>query len=144
MKITKGFYQKNEDNTYSHYMPFGTDGQLVDMISGLNLEYELKLGTEHDVQIHNDSNTLTTIIEDYAAPNNVGNGKYYRVITSINDDPEQPEIVGRSLTTQIITELRWIDHTVDPSIDNLLKTKITNIFVILDEDGDTVIEETYV
>jgi len=144
MKITKGFYQKNQDNTYGSYTPFGTDGQLVDMISGLNLEYELKLGTEHDVQIHNDSETLTTIIENYAAPDDVDDSKYYQVVTSIDSAPSQPGIVGRTLTTQITTELRWIDKSVSPNVNKLLKTKITNIFAILDESGDTQIEETYV
>lgn len=145
MKITKGFYQKNQDNTYGSYTPFGTDGQLVDMISGLNLEYELKLGTEHDVQIHNDSETLTTVIENYAAPDNIDNSKYYQVVTSIDNDPPQPEeIVGRFLTTQITTELHWIDKSVSPNIDKLLKTKITNIFTLTNESRDTQIEETYV
>lgn len=62
----KGFYQKPDPT----FHPFGTDGQLIDMLSGLNLQEQLKIGIIPDnfiidaddqysfkvIQIYNDKN----------------------------------------------------------------------------------------
>jgi len=47
VKTIKGSRQKNTTGGYADYIPFGADGEYVDMLSGLNLERELKLGGDH-------------------------------------------------------------------------------------------------
>ena len=47
VKTIKGSRQKNSTGNYADYIPFGADGEYIDMLSGLNLERELKLGGDH-------------------------------------------------------------------------------------------------
>lgn len=47
----KGLHIKQENNEYSNLIPFGTEGQLIDMISTLDLEEEIKLGGNHYAEL---------------------------------------------------------------------------------------------
>lgn len=49
MNRIKSIRQKNSGGSFNAPIPFGTDGNLVDMASGLNNEQELKLGGNHKV-----------------------------------------------------------------------------------------------
>ena len=64
MERIKGIRQKIGSGQYSSFVPFGTDGQFIEMISELNLEYELKLGTKHLAKIDEDEETNTTTIDN--------------------------------------------------------------------------------
>lgn len=150
MKITKGFYQKNENNGYDNYTPLGTDGQLVDMISGVNLEYELKLGTKHLVSIETEDD-ITTIVEHYASPTEVEvtpGTKYYSLVTEIDSDPDatttQP-VGGIAVVSTVITaSLYWNDKTTTPVTEKLLKVKESRIIdITVGEESYTRIEEDY-
>ena len=65
MERIKGIRQKTGAGQYSNFVPFGSDGQLIDMASELNLEYELKLGPRHITKIINTDNSDNEIIEGY-------------------------------------------------------------------------------
>ena len=85
----KGLRKKGSDNAFGDFVPFGTDGTLVDMLSGLDNEQELKLGGNHRVNIEEstvDGRNITTITEEYLDKNNTD--IQYSVITEIvsNDD----------------------------------------------------------
>ena len=70
MDRIKGLRQKRSDSSYNSLVPFGTDGILVDMLSGLDNEQEFKLGGNHDSVITEVNDTTTTIVETYKALNN--------------------------------------------------------------------------
>lgn len=69
MDRIKGLRQKQANGTFASLVPFGTDGNLVDMSSGLNNEEELKLGGNHEVSIVT-NNDVTTVTELYYDDNN--------------------------------------------------------------------------
>jgi hypothetical protein len=70
MDRIKGLRQKRSDSSYNSLVPFGTDGILVDMLSGLDNEQEFKLGGNHDSVITEVNDTTTTIVETYKALDN--------------------------------------------------------------------------
>lgn len=121
MERIKGVRQKTGSGQYSSFVPFGTDGEFVEMISELNLEYELKLGTKHLAQIDEDEeNKTTTIIENYATPteSSASNSSFYRVSTKISvPNPEhsrttRPDDEGVQktaiITDNIQSQLYWV------------------------------------
>lgn len=59
----KQIRQKDNNNGYSTPIPLGADGFLIDMLSGLDLEEELKLGSNHYVEIEEKENV--TIIKEW-------------------------------------------------------------------------------
>lgn len=60
----KQIRQKNASGTYMNY-PIGSQGTLIDMLSELDLEEELKIGGNHYVQVDNVSDELTYVREKY-------------------------------------------------------------------------------
>lgn len=70
MDRIKGLRQKQSDSSYNSLIPFGTDGVLVDMLSGLDNEQELKLGGNHTSVITEVNATTTSIVETYKALDN--------------------------------------------------------------------------
>ena len=85
----KGLYKK-QSGSFGQYKPFGTDGTLVDMLSGLDNEQELKLGGNHTStiveSIVNEEN-VTTITERYKdRANNIVQYTLVTVITEHNDN----------------------------------------------------------
>lgn len=70
MDRIKGLRQKQSDSSYNSLVPFGTDGILVDMLSGLDNEQEFKLGGNHTSVITEVDDTTTTIVETYKALDN--------------------------------------------------------------------------
>ncbi len=66
MDRIKGLRKKSVDS-FDNLIPFGTDGTLVDMLSGLDNEQELKLGGNHSSVITEVSASETTIVETYYA-----------------------------------------------------------------------------
>lgn len=77
----KQIRQKDNNNNYSTPIPLGADGFLVDMFSGLDLEEELKLGSNHYVEIEEREN-VTIIKEWYLTESKEEE-------TSISDIPEE-------------------------------------------------------
>lgn len=59
----KQMRQKDNSGNYFTSIPFGADGFLIDMFSGLDLEEELKLGGNHYTEILEDNDT--TIIKEW-------------------------------------------------------------------------------
>ena len=123
VKTIKGSRQKNTTGGYADYIPFGADGEYVDMLSGLNLERELKLGGDHLTSI-TEQNGITVITQKYA--DSESTGKYYKVITTISE--------GATGTT-ITSELHWLDNAGTDVLKN------TKTIVIADEDTGTDITE---
>ena len=66
LQRVKQIRRKNSNNAgdYSLPIPIGTDGLLVDMLSGLDLEQDIRLGGNHYVEV-NESEYETQIIEWY-------------------------------------------------------------------------------
>lgn len=123
VETIKGARQKTADNTYSRFLPFGTDGEYIDMMSGLDLEKELKLGGDHLSSIEEYSNGTTKITEKYAKEEDTQN--YYQVETTIEES---------SLGTRITSELYWIT-----SSEKILRKR--KIIIISEEDNITEIKE---
>ena len=156
MNVMKGIRQKN-GGTYNPMVPFGADGQFIDMFSDLNLEYELKVGPRHLAAIETVSDTITDVIENYATPTDVTtpNAEFYRVKTRIDGTGEiiDPSTV---ITAVITAQLYWVKVvSVNPELEEeetLLKTKqstITEITIEPEEEGDPTIvnyniEEVYI
>lgn len=62
----KQIRQKDSSGNFTTSIPIGTNGLLVDMLSNLDLEEELKLGNDHYAQITQDEDSgITTIKEWY-------------------------------------------------------------------------------
>lgn len=90
--------RQKQNNSFSTGIPLGTDGKLVDMFSGLDLEEELRLGgksnisiteTEQQVQIierhyNKDDNSNTPTFTIRTAINNL---VFYALIDSHSSDP---------------------------------------------------------
>ena len=83
---SKGLRQKQPNGSFGPFVPFGTDGTLVDMLSGLNNELEMKLGGNHTSTIVESvvqEENVTTITERYKAIDN--NTVVYSVVTTITE-----------------------------------------------------------
>lgn len=96
MDRTKGLRQKI-NGQYSTFVPFGTDGELVDMISDLNLEHELKIGPKHVANITAVTEDITDIVEFYATPqeSRTPGTSFYTVKTRVDSttwDPQDTDI----------------------------------------------------
>lgn len=163
MERIKGLRQKRSDSEYFPFMPFGTDGQYIDMISELNLEYELKLGPKHIASIENyiDSETgliddnITIIVENYATPSEVATpGKsYYQVRTEIDASGQSTEQEETYIAAVITATLYWMSNSYEDATDvteKLIKGKSTTIYATEKEDAggvgytDYEIEEVYI
>ena len=120
----KGLREKLSNKTYGSFTPFGTDGFLVDMMSGLQLEEELKVGGDHETEISKDANDNTIVKEKYTT-----NGvQKYSTETIISKDKE----------TDIVT----IDIKLFEGLEGqetLIKEK--EISIIHDENDNYFIKE---
>lgn len=140
----KGFRQRlskdaSVTNQYGEFIPFGTDGLLVDMDSSLDLERELKLGGKHLSNIVETvdtyGNTITTITENYATESQMvtANATYYRVVHTIT------EYIATG-ATGIVSRLYYVtnDSVGEQSSTELLNTKTITID---EQDASTDIKE---
>ena len=118
MITIKGTRKKTGSSSYGDFIPFGADGQNIDMVSGLDLEQELKLGGDHLVSINKDISGNTIVIEDYIDDATVSNVTFYRVKTTISKITEG---------TQIEAKLYLVDTSTSPATETLKKTKTTLI-----------------
>ena len=92
----KGLREKTGSAIYANLIPFGTDGKLVDMLSGLDLEEELMVGGNHYVSIQETSDTETAIVETYAKKADVEAGTatdYHVVTTTITTDSVTDDVI---------------------------------------------------
>lgn len=124
MDRIKGLHEK-QGSSYSAFMPFGTDGQLVDMASGLNLEYEVKIGTPHYVDI-NDSGANIVITEHYDA-NAAPSGNFYKMVTTITETSDTLTTITAVLsygTTSSQTTLKTKTTTIDQSTGTIIREVI--------------------
>ena len=86
MDRIKGLRQKKPDNSFAALVPFGTDGLLVDMLSGLDNEQELKLGGNHSSVITEVDENTTTVVETYKELDNTT--ETYKVETSVVENQD--------------------------------------------------------
>lgn len=131
--------RKKEDSGFGASIPLGTDGLLVDMLSGLDLEEELKLGNDHDatiVQKKVDNVDVTEIEEKYYDEKREIK---FSVFISIEEDSNGTTVNMKLFKGAIVRQQGEITET------NLLHTKTTTISneVVDSEEGTrtTEIEE---
>ena len=113
VQTIKGSRQKITTGSYGNYIPFGADGEYIDMRSGLNLERQLKLGGDHSATISENEYGNTVITEIYADQNSTNN--YYKVITTIAQN---------GAITNITSQLHWINSQADDILKNTKNTTI--------------------
>lgn len=131
IKTIKGARQKNSGGSYSQFLPFGTNGEYIDMMSGLDLEKELKLGGDHISSIEEGPNGVTIIKEKYAKENVTQN--YYEVRTRIEET---------AIETRITSDLVWVEN-YNENPNNQIEIKRKSKTISIREDGTvTSIEET--
>lgn len=97
MQRIKGFRKKGASNNYNALIPFGSDGILIDMLSGLHLEYELVIGGKRNSTITENSTNIIFTNQYY---NNSG-AIQYTLTTTI----PQTAITATSGTVNIIIDL---------------------------------------
>ena len=97
MERVKGYRKKRADDSYAPLVPFGSDGILIDMLSGLHLEYELVIGGKRNSTIVENSTNIIFTNQYY---NNAGNIQY-TLTTTI----PQTAITATSGTVNIIIDL---------------------------------------
>lgn len=112
--------RKKEINGFGAPVPLGTDGLLVDMLSGLDLEEELKLGNNHSATITQIDNNTTQIKEQYYDKNK--RVKFSVSILIAENDNEKKTIITMTLYNGAI------------SSGSILHTKTT----IIDESNSTI------
>ena len=161
MDRTKGLRQKI-NGQYSTFIPFGTDGELVDMLSELNLEHELKIGPKHVANITEESDTVTTIVEFYATPQEARTPytSFYTVKTKVDSTtwnpsdtdipdepipvpgPEEHIVISNKIDTQLY---RSTVNDTDPitMTDVFLKRKHTEIWTTTTNLGDGEVSVDY-
>lgn len=88
----KGLHIKEGPNSYTDLIPFGSNGELIDMVSTLDLEEELKIGGNHYFEISEDENDITIIKEWYLTQpkgneDNLNQICRYTVITAFSESP---------------------------------------------------------
>lgn len=88
--------RKKKSNGYSSY-PIGSDGQYVDMSSGLDLEEELKLGGNHQVEIVENKEENKTQIVEYYLDNSAEESIVYTVKTTIQSAGPIKLLVGQQV-----------------------------------------------
>lgn len=81
----KEIRQKDSEGQFPTTYPIGTDGTLVDMLSGLDNEVELKLGGNHDSYIEEVSDTVTRITETYY---DLAHDRTYICVTTITENQD--------------------------------------------------------
>ena len=106
--------------------PLGTDGQLVDMLSGLDLEEQLRIGSNHYITILEDNNTTT--IKEWYFSEAMGNRNIqtmqnqklitYYLQTSITENIEEKYIIDH--------QDNFIDTNSDIAIQDLLVERNLN------------------
>ena len=87
----KGLKQKRNGGLYSDFIPFGTDGKYIDMLDGLDLEQQLKLGTISQVTFGTENglidgapfDNITVITQDFCSEIDVDYNEHYQVVTKI-------------------------------------------------------------
>ena len=112
----KGLRKKQSNGAFGEFKPFGTDGTLVDMLSGLDNEQELKLGGNHSASIVEsvvNTENVTTITERYLDKTNTT--IQYSVVTNITSH-------SNGSTTIVSTLYSGSDLTTTP-----LNVKTTTI-----------------
>lgn len=97
MERVKGYRKKRADDSYAPLVPFGSDGILIDMLSGLHLEYELVIGGKRNSTITENSTNIIFTNQYY---NNSG-AIQYTLTTTI----PQTAITATSGTVNIIIDL---------------------------------------
>ena len=96
MYRVKEIRQKNSSGSFDVGVPLGTDGILVDMLSGLDNEEELKLGGNHNSYIEEVSDSVTRITETYY--DLAGTTVEYTVITLITENANGSTTIEVSLS----------------------------------------------
>lgn len=96
----KGMREKTSSAVYAPLVPFGTDGKLVDMLSGLDLEEDLIIGGDHYSTINEVDEEATVITEVFAKRADVEAGtavNYYKIDTTLSMNEDGDTIIERKL-----------------------------------------------
>lgn len=127
---SKGLRQKQANGSFGAFVPFGTDGTLVDMLSGLDNEIEMKLGGNHTSTIVESvvqDENVTIITERYKDRTN--NVIVYTVVTKITEHTDGSTTIVSAIysgsdTTLTPLNVKTItippDGTVDFTIGEVL------------------------
>lgn len=95
----KGIREKTSSAMYAPLIPFGTDGKLVDMLSGLDLEEDLIIGGDHHTVI-TQSDESTTISEIFTKQADIDAGtakNYYKIDTTLIENDDGSTTIDRKL-----------------------------------------------
>ena len=129
MDRIKGVRKKQSDGSFATLVPFSTDGQLVDMISGLDLEQELKIGGLHNTIIRQVDNKTTSITEQY-----------------FNQDKSAIEYTLGTVITEYDTGYTDIEMILSKGQDIIKAKTITippevNNTILISEEEELIVEE---
>lgn len=136
----KGLHTKLGDQEYSTLIPFGSDGELIDMISTLDLEEELKIGGNHYFEISEEQENDIIIVKQWYLiepkenENDLSNLCAYTVITAFYEIPVSTALnVGNQDTSVLIgnTETDSEETNIDLLIvdnDNMQSVVETFLF----------------
>ena len=101
MKRVKEIREKQSDGSFNNNsVPIGTDGELVDMLSGLDNEQELKLGGNHTAEIVEVSSSETEVSETYF---DLSQNANYTVDTNIQDQNDGSTVIVSTLKKNGVT-----------------------------------------
>lgn len=121
----KGLHVKISSDSYSPLKPFGSDGQLIDMLSSLDLEEELKLGGNHYVELEEDDDNDVLVIKEW----------YYTQPKENKTRAEMSQFCTYSVATS------FTENTAATAIDvgqgNVLVDEQQNGNLIVIENGET-------
>lgn len=124
-KVTKSFTQKRSNTNPEETYYFGTDGLLVDMLSGLNLQEQLKIGFVPDnIQIIDDGNSFT-VIQTY---------KYNDIIYSVVSTTTQ-------LTDALLTEFE-LQNNAERNV--IMTNNYTDIGLAVQQTSTSSVQEATV
>lgn len=128
----KGMKKKISSAIYTPFIPFGTDGKLVDMLDGLNLEEDLIIGGDHYSTIQEIDNTTTIISEIFAKQEEVKEGtaeNYYKIDTTLSIDEDENTIIERKLwfVTNSSLEPELVHQKLIKILENELGTMIEEV-----------------
>ena len=101
--------------------PLGTDGQLVDMLSGLDLEEEFLIGPNHYVSINEEEN-ITTIREWYFSK-----PKGIKTIAQMSNDT--------TYTVQVIIETNTAENYIISNNNDTPEDSSDDTYIITDNNG---------
>lgn len=119
----KEIRQKNSSG-YNSGIPIGTDGLLVDMLSKLDLEEELKLGSNHSVEVQDKSDGSTLVKQFYYTDRTKTTCTYSTVVNigkTVNNRTSITIKLYKGSTQTTANELHSDTIEIDQTTENKVK-----------------------